>query len=853
MLLWLFSATSPCFAEQVNLQLKWKHQFQFAGYYAALEQGYYRDEGLDVNIIPAKPGTNPDQAVLNHQAQYGVGTSNILLLRQQGEPVVVLAVILQHSAFAIATRADSSIRSVKDLRGKRLMQEYGSADIDALLQREAVLPQQYQAVPHSFDTADLISGHVDAMTVYKTDEVFELLQRGIPYRLFDPQLAGVNFYGDNLYTTEDELQQHPQRAKAFLRASLKGWQYAMAHIDEIIALIQQRYHSDKSHNALKFEADTMESLMVSGIIPPGYMYKNRWRDIVKTYQELGYLQSDFKLEPMLYQPTPSFTERLWTWRWYITAVIAVILILMLLLYTALLRHQISRRTTELRKSNQTLQSTFDHMQEVVFRTDMEGNILSVSPSAETLLGYKPTTFMKKNVANYYSVPEERAQLIAKIQAHGLVADYQICMKHRSGKPVWVSMNAHLSYAKDGSVTGLEGTIRNITDLKAAESALIQAHQKVEARDTNKGHVLEAISHDLRQPLQAMRLFIDALNMQKMNSSNQQVVGKIISTHDDISNIANKLLSVAHLNTGQVNINIENINLKTWLRRLHIQYVAQAEMQNIPLRLHLPQQRCIASTDTVLLTQLLNNLMMNALRYSGSNGVLLAIRPRSNCYRIEVRDTGKGIDSSDYDEIFTAYTQIRHSSNKPQEGAGLGLAICRRISDLLSLNLGVQSTKGRGTLFYVDVAKGDEAKHTHTTKFKQWQLPSFAHRSIMVVDHGQPSSEALHHLLQRWQCVVLSYADSEQAMTAIKDGMRPDVLITEYQLSGHITGIELAKRIRHLLKQPIPTLLLTEASNPEIEGLAASAGLPLLTQPFPSTKVHHFLHSHLGYNHPTGES
>jgi len=434
-----------------------------------------------------------------------------------------------------------------------------------------------------------------------------------------------------------------------------------------------------------------------------------------------------------------------------------------------------------------------------------------------------------------------------------VADYQICMKHRSGKPVWVSMNAHLSYAEDGSVTGLEGTIRNITDLKAAERALIQAHRKVEASDTNKGHVLEAISHDLRQPLQAMHLFFDAFNMQEMSLSNQQVVEKIISTHDDINNIANKLLSVAHLSTGQVNINIENMNLKSWLRRLYVQYVAQAEVQNVPLRLHLPKQRCIVSADGVLLTQLLNNLMMNALRHSGSNGVLLAVRPRSNCYRIEVRDTGKGIDSSDYDEIFTAYTQIGHSSQKPKEGAGLGLAICRRISDLLSLNLGVQSTKGRGTLFYVDVAKGDEAKPTETTKLMQWIPPSFAHRSIMVVDHGQPSSEGLHSLLQRWQCVVLSYTDSKQAMAAIKEGMRPDVLITEYQLGGHITGIELAKRIRCLLKQPIPTLLLTEESNPEVEKLAASAGLPILARPFPSTKVHHFLHSHLGSNHQTSES
>jgi|UPI000364750A CheY-like chemotaxis protein len=390
----------------------------------------------------------------------------------------------------------------------------------------------------------------------------------------------------------------------------------------------------------------------------------------------------------------------------------------------------------------------------------------------------------------------------------------------------------------------EGTLRDITELKAAEEALVQARLKAEASDTHKGHILEAISHDLRQPLQAMRLFIDGLNMQKMHPSNQQVVAKIISTHDDISNIVNKLLDVAHLNTGKVDINIEDFNLKTWLRRLYIQYVAQAEVQGVPLRLHLPQQPCIASTDSVLLTQLLNNLMMNALRHSGDHGVLLAVRPRANYYRVEVRDTGEGIDGSDYEVIFAAYTQMNYGSQKPQQGVGLGLAICRRISDLLSLNLSVQSTKGRGTLFYVDVAKGDVVKHSSTTQTKRWMQPSFAHRSVMVVDRAQPANEALHSVLQRWQCVVLSYTDSAQAIAALQDGMCPDVLIVDYQLDGAVTGLELIECMLPLLQQAMPVLLLIEGYDPNIEAMAARAGVPVLARPFSSEKMHHFLHSHL---------
>ena len=174
-LLLLLAALLPLPAsalEQVALQLKWKHQFQFAGYYAAQEKGYYRDAGLEVSVIEAGPETDPVREVLDGRAQFGVSNSALLLARAQGKPVVALAVIFQHSPFILAARRDGGIRSVHDLAGKRLMVEPHADEVFAYLRKEGLSEKQLRILPHSFDHQDLIDGRIDVLTAYSTDEPY---------------------------------------------------------------------------------------------------------------------------------------------------------------------------------------------------------------------------------------------------------------------------------------------------------------------------------------------------------------------------------------------------------------------------------------------------------------------------------------------------------------------------------------------------------------------------------------------------------------------------------------------------------------------------------------------------------
>ncbi len=310
-------------AETVTLQLKWKHQFQFAGYYAAIAQGYYRDAGLDVQLREAEPGRDPVETVLAGEADFGVGTSELLLLRGQGKPVVVLAAIFQHSPLTLLTRRTDRVNDLQALHDQPIMIEPQSAELFAYFRNEGVDPAKLHVVHHTFEVRDLIDGRVAAMSAYASDEPFLLRQAGVDYLTFTPRAGGIDFYGDNLFTTERQLREHPGRVRRFREASLRGWDYALAHPDEIVALIHQRYSQRKSREHLQFEAAQTAQLMHPGLIEVGHMNPGRWRHMADTYAEFGMLPRNFQFGAFLYDPNPTPDLR-WVY-WTLGITVALLL------------------------------------------------------------------------------------------------------------------------------------------------------------------------------------------------------------------------------------------------------------------------------------------------------------------------------------------------------------------------------------------------------------------------------------------------------------------------------------------------------------------------------------------------
>ena len=234
----ILAASHPAAAlDAVSMQLKWKHQFQFAGYYQALEQGFYRDAGLDVTIREGGPGIDVAETVAGGKADFGVCSASVLREWAMGRRLVVLAAIFQRSPAVILVARRADISSVSELRGRTLMDTPGSDEIAAMLKREGVDYQALPRVAHEGNPRDLLAGRADAMVAYSTSEPFVLEQLGAAYRTFSPAASGVDSYGDNLCTSEAQVKAHPDRVAAFRAASVKGWAYALANKEATVDLI----------------------------------------------------------------------------------------------------------------------------------------------------------------------------------------------------------------------------------------------------------------------------------------------------------------------------------------------------------------------------------------------------------------------------------------------------------------------------------------------------------------------------------------------------------------------------------------------------------------------------------------
>ena len=289
--------------DKVSIQLNWLHQFQFAGYYAAKEQGYYRELGLDVELREFDGQGAVDDNVIAGKADYGISNSSLLVAKSKGKPVVIVAQIFQHSPANLATLRSSNIASPFDLIGKRIMMSSASKNFDPV----TAMLLQAQTKKNAFTWQDnnqpfsaLVNGETDAILIYNTNEPFEFAQANIDIFTIDPRDYGIDFYGDNLFTSESEVKNNPQRVQAIRQATIKGWKYALNHKTEIIELIEKKYNSqDKSHAHLRFEAEEISKVILAKFIAIGSIARTRMEKTNEIYHQLGMTNSPFLPENIL--------------------------------------------------------------------------------------------------------------------------------------------------------------------------------------------------------------------------------------------------------------------------------------------------------------------------------------------------------------------------------------------------------------------------------------------------------------------------------------------------------------------------------------------------------------------------
>jgi ABC-type nitrate/sulfonate/bicarbonate transport system substrate-binding protein len=327
--------------EKVSIQLNWFHQFQFAGYYAAKEQGFYQELGFEVELREFNGKGAIEDYVLDGRSQYGINDSSLIVAKSKGKPVVIVAQIFQHSPATLATLRSSGISTPFDLIGKRILADSVSesnAPIIAMLKQAGVDMSEYTWQEESYQFSALEQGDTDAVLIYNTDEPFKFNEEDVDIFIIDPRDYGIDFYGDNLFTSEAEVKNHPQRAQAIRQATIKGWKYALSHQSEMIEMIFKKYNSQKKSIAhLTFEANEINKIILAKFIPIGSMTTTRMEKTAEIYHQLGMIDSPFLPENILLdQALESFSPETVAADNSMTLIIAMVAISLLLIAITLL-------------------------------------------------------------------------------------------------------------------------------------------------------------------------------------------------------------------------------------------------------------------------------------------------------------------------------------------------------------------------------------------------------------------------------------------------------------------------------------------------------------------------------------
>lgn len=293
--------------EKVSVQLQWADQFQFAGYYVAKERGFYRDAGLEVTLQKFDSKKLSVDEVMAGRSTYGIGRSSLLNDRMAGKNVVALSAIFQSSPFVLLSQKSADIKTPRDLKGKRVMMTSDFQDtisVRAMLNSQDILLDQLKIIEHSFNPIDISNGKTDVMACYISNEPFVLKEKGIETNAISPEAYGFDFYSDILFTSEAEVRNHPKRVRAFVDATLKGWEYAFEHIPETAQLIRERYNTqNKSLESLIYEGEVLKTLAYRKNQPLGSITVDKFRRISDIYKVMGIEQNEKRLAGFVYDDT----------------------------------------------------------------------------------------------------------------------------------------------------------------------------------------------------------------------------------------------------------------------------------------------------------------------------------------------------------------------------------------------------------------------------------------------------------------------------------------------------------------------------------------------------------------------
>jgi PAS domain S-box-containing protein len=832
----------------VNLQLKWLHQFQFAGYYAALEKGFYRDVGLNVVIHEHTRDRSPLQRLRSGEVEYIVAGSELIVERSKGVPVVALSAITQHSPLALLVTKNSGIKSPSDLRDKRVMTDLGLTNAPILAMLKKFLKEnEFIHQKSSYKINDLIDGKTDAFNAYVTNQGFFLKEQGIGFHYLHPTRYGIDFYDDILATTEQEITLNPQRATAFREASLKGWRYALDHSEEIVELILKKYNSqEKSRAHLQYEAIQMREMIQPLLVNLGYMHRDRWIHIQDTLTELGFLDQKVAIEELLYLP-----EKPWE--------IPVILIWLLsaggvlLILSTLWSLTIRKQRDELSRFKHTLDLSSD----CVFMFSPEDyRFIYVNDGATAQVGFEREELLEMtpiDIKPEFTVEQFTQMVKPLVECPGLAYEFETLHRHKDGHDIPVEVTLQYIAPQKGAPRFV-AIVRDISERNEFENNLRQAKEQAEHANYAKDDFLASMSHELRTPLTIIMGNSELLSESGLNQNQQENIQTVMSASYKLLSLVNDILDLSKIESGKFEVDLAPFDLTGLLEQLKDMYALQAKDAGVHFEIQqkeYPQFQLWG--DFVRIGQILLNLLSNAFKFTDQGSITLTCWREGELLNFSVEDSGIGMPPEVLDRLFQPFEQADSSISRRYGGTGLGLHISWSLAELLDGSIEVVSEEGKGSQFTLKLPYRESELHTPSEDQKQTgaqsTTASHQYRGEVLVVEDTPELQLLESRLLKSMGATVTLASDGQEAVEKASQQHFDLILMDMQMPV-MNGLEATRVLREQGSQT-PIAALTANVMQRHRDQFYQAGVDeFLQKPINKSELQQTLNKYLKQEHTT---
>jgi len=404
-----------------------------------------------------------------------------------------------------------------------------------------------------------------------------------------------------------------------------------------------------------------------------------------------------------------------------------------------------------------------------------------------------------------------------------------------GSVIYIPISAKLLHKY--MIETLRLRFENLDLLNSAE----QEKRNADRASADKTRFLTSASHDLRQPMQAMSLYLEVLKYREDEPGKLKIIESLCDSHSSAGRIMDSLLDISKLDEGLMEAHLEAISLDIMIENLIRDYALAADKKGIELRKE--QIGVMVSSDLVMLECILNNLVSNAIRYTEKGGnILISCSRDKDRVVLEVRDSGIGIAPEKLEDIFSEFYQLNNPERDKSKGLGLGLSIVDRLIGLLpDHQIKVTSKFGHGSCFAITMPEEACAIALGNRDLEEAErYVDFKGLRVFIIEDNRSVRKAMESLLQAWGCVIESVENAEESVRLVKGGWVPNVIVSDYRLPGDLTGVEAIEMIRGLVDKQVHGMIISGETQSEIVQVVEDAGLQLLHKPIDAVRLEKLL-------------